>query len=177
MTFKSSFNANKSNTDLFGSLVSSTKHSNSVLNNALFSRSVLHSSSIDTTEFIHPSASKSNAIRIRRSGFKDSRRVGRREDDPRYYRFKVKQSGRIEISVRNRETGGFWSFFTPVLRVRLERSDGRVLSRRIVEGGEFEHITRRLERGKTYYIRISSLGDSVPYRLGLRTRNGAELFR
>ncbi|WNZ25056.1 hypothetical protein HJG54_20840 [Leptolyngbya sp. NK1-12] len=136
-----------------------------------------HSSSVGTMELIRPRASKSNAIRIRRSGFQDFRRVGRRENDPRYYRFTLKRSGRIDISVQNREFGGFLGFPTPTLKVRLERSNGKVLNRRTVRGGEFGFISRRLDRNTTYYIRISSSGESVPYRLGLRTRGGAELFR
>lgn len=180
MALKFSFSestSSSSNRALSSSPISFTNRSNSAFDDASLSTSSLHSSSIGTTELIRTSASRSNAIRIRKSGFRDSRRVGRREDDPRYYRFSLRRSGRIDISIQNREAGGFWAFFTPLLRVRLERSDGRVLSRRIVEGGEFERITRRLERGKTYYIRITSVGESVPYRLGLRTRNGAELFR
>jgi hypothetical protein len=177
MALRFSFGENKSSGDLSSSSVSFTKRSDSVFNDVPLSTSFLRSSSVGTTELVRPSASRSSAIRIRRSGFRDSRRVGRQENDPRYYRFSLRRAGRVEISIQNREAGGFWSFFTPILRVRLERSNGNVLSRRIVEGGEFERITRRLERNKTYYIRISSSGDSVPYRLGLRTRSGAELFR
>jgi hypothetical protein len=180
MALKISFGestSSRSNRELSSSPISFTNRSNSMFDDTSPSSSLLHSSSIGTTELIRPSASKSSAIRIRRSGFRDSRRVGRRENDPRYYRFSLRRSGRVDISIQNREAGGFWTFFTPLLRVRLEHSDGRVVSRRIVEGGEFERITRRLERGKTYYIRITSLGESVPYRLGLRTRSGAELFR
>jgi len=174
--FKVLFSENKFS-ELSSSSISSPKHSSSGFDDVPFSTSSLRGSSIDATGSIRSSASKSNAIRIRKSGFRDSRRVGRRENDPRYYRFSLRRSGRVDISIQNREAGGFWAFFSPLLRVRLERSNGRVVSRRIVEGGEFERITRRLERGVTYYIRISSLGESVPYRLGLRTRSGAELFR
>lgn len=158
MPFEFSFGGNKSSND------------------APFLSSSLHSS-IVAPDLIRPSASKSKAIRIRRSGFNDSRRVGRREDDPRYYRFSLKRSGRIDISIQNREFGGLLGFSVPTVKVRLERSNGKTLSRRTVEGGEFEFISRRLDRNSTYYIRVTSSGRSVPYRLGLRTRNGAELFR
>lgn len=177
MIFKLLFSENKSSTNLSSSPISFTKRSNSVFNDAPISASFLYRSSVGTTELIRSSSSKSKAIRIGRSGFRDSRRVGRRENDPRYYRFTLKRSGRIDISIQNREIGGFFGFSTPTLKVRLERSNGKALSRRTVEGGEFEHITRKLERGSTYYIRVTSAGKSVPYRLGLRTRNGAELFR
>lgn len=177
MPFRLSFGETKSNADLSSSLVSFTKRSNTVFDDAPLSSSSLHSSSIGTAELIRPSASKSNAIRIRRSGFRDSRRVGRRENDPRYYRFSLRRSGRVDISIQNREFGGLLGFSTPTVKVRLERSNGKALNRRTVEGGEFEFISRRLERNSTYYIRVTSTGRSVPYRLGLRTRNGAELFR
>lgn len=177
MAFKFSFSKNKPSTDLSNASVSFTKHSNSLFSDAPFLTSSLHSSSIDTTEFIRATASKSSAIRIRRSGFQDSRRVGRRENDPRYYRFSLRRSGRVDISILNREFSGLLGFSAPTLKVRLERSNGKVLNRRTVEGGELELISRRLDRNNTYYIRVSSSGRSVPYRLGLRTRSGAELFR
>lgn len=176
MTFKLSFSKNKSG-ELSNSSISLTKYSDSVFENTLASTTSLHSSSIGATDLIRPSASKSNAIRIRKSGFSDSRRVGRRENDPRYYRFTLRRSGRIDISILNREFSGLLGFAAPTLQVRLERSNGRTLNRRTVEGGELELISRRLDRNNTYYIRVSSSGRSVPYRLGLRTRNGAELFR
>lgn len=176
MAFRLPFSENKSSTDLSSSLVS-LKRSNSVLNDAPRSTFSLHSSSDGTTELSHSRASKSQAIRIRRSVFRDVRRVGRRENDPRYYRFSLRRSGRVDISVQNLEAGGIFGFSTPTAKVQLERSNGKTLSRRTVEGGEFEYINRRLDRNTTYYIRVSSSGQSVPYRLALRTRSGAELFR
>jgi hypothetical protein len=80
----------------------------------------------------------------------------------------------LEISL---EVAGLVGFSVPTVKVRLERSNGKVLNRRTVEGGEFELISRKLDRNITYYIRVSISGKSVPYRLGLRTRSGAELFR
>lgn len=178
MAFRLSFDKNQSSTGLSSSLISSTKRSNSLFNDAPLSAFSLHSSSsAGTIELIRSSASKSNAIRIRRSGFRDFRRVGRRENDPQYYRFSLRRSGRVDISIQNREFGGLFGFSTPTVKVRLERSNGKALSRRTVEGGELELISRRLDRNTTYYIRVTSSGKSVPYRLGLRTRSGAELFR
>lgn len=177
MKFKLSFGENKSSINLPSSLVSFTKLSSSVLNDPPRSAFFLHSSNDGTTELSHSRASKSNAIRIRRSGFRDFRRVGRRENDPRYYRFSLRRSGRIEISIQNQEFGGLLGFSVPTVKVRLERSNGKALNRQTVRGGELEFISRRLERNRTYYIRVTSSGRSVPYRLGLRTRNGAQLFR
>jgi hypothetical protein len=177
MSFKLSFGESKSSTDLSSSSALSTRRSKSVFDVAPSSTSSLHSSSIGTPELIRPRASKNKAIRIRKSVFRDSRRVGKRENDPRYYRFSLRRSGRVEISVQNLEVAGLLGFSVPTVKVRLERNNGKVLNRRTVEGGEFELISRKLDRDITYYIRISSSGNSVPYRLGLRTKGGAELFR
>lgn len=175
MMFNFPYVKNAINSGLSSSPFFFTKRSSSMLKNASFSNSFLHSG--DGTTELSQRASRSSAIRIRRSGFRDFRRVGRRENDPRYYRFSLRRSGRVDISVQNREFGGIFGFSTPTVKVRLERSNGRTLSRRTVEGGEFEFISRRLSRNTTYYIRVSSSGQSVPYRLALRTRSGAELFR
>lgn len=176
MVFKPLFGGNKSSAKLASSPFF-TNRSNFIFDDVPLSTSLQRSGSLGTTELSQSRASKSSAIRIRRSVFRDFRRVGRRENDPRYYRFSLRRSGRVDISVQNREFGGIFGFSTPTVKVRLERSNGRTLSRRTVEGGEVEFITRRLDRNTTYYIRVSSSGQSVPYRLGLRTRSGAELFR
>lgn len=179
MLFNLPFGESKSSRDLSNSSFftkRSNSRSNSIFKDEPLSTSFLHSSG-DATELSQSRASKSQAIRIRKSGFRDFRRVGRRENDPRYYRFSLKRAGRVDISIQNREFGGLFGFSVPTVKVRLERSSGKVLNRRTVEGGEFEFINRKLKRNTTYYIRISSSGRSVPYRLGLRTRSGAELFR
>lgn len=168
------FGENRSNA---GSAVSLNKRSLSsgTLQEKQFSISSLRSSANGTAELIRPSASKDEAIRIRRSGFQNSGRVGRREDDPVYYRFTLSRRGQIDISIQNQEAGGFFQFLTPSLQIRLERANGKNVRTQTIEGGEFEHLTRTLRRG-TYYISVTSGGESVPFRLGLRTRNGAELF-
>lgn len=177
MSFESLSGQNYLSTGSSSSPVPFANRFNSVFGGAPPSIFSPHSSSIGAAGLTHSNASKSSAIRIRKSGFSDSRRVGRRENDPRYYRFTLKRSGRIDISIQNREFGGLLGFSVPTLKVRLERSNGKALNRRTVEGGEFEFISRKLDRNSTYYIRVTSAGRSVPYRLGLRTRNGAELFR
>lgn len=177
MTLKFSFGENKaSGSELSSSALSQTKRSlgKETLKDSQLSTSSFRSSS--TAGLIRANASRSEATRITRSGFRDTNRVGRREDDPVYYRFTLRRSGRIDISIQNREAGGFFSFFTPSLQIRLERSNGRNIRSLTVEGGEFEHLARNLDRG-TYYIRVTSGGESVPFRLGLRLRNGANLFR
>jgi hypothetical protein len=118
-------------------------------------------------------ATRGQAIRITRSSFQDAGRVGTREDDPIFYRFTLNTRTPVRLSTRNQEAGGIFSAFVPELRVELQQSSGRRIRSQTIEGGEIETITATLARG-TYFVRITSGGQSVPYLLGFR--RGANLF-
>ncbi|MBI4783167.1 MAG: T9SS type A sorting domain-containing protein [Oscillatoriophycideae cyanobacterium NC_groundwater_1537_Pr4_S-0.65um_50_18] len=118
-------------------------------------------------------ATRSQAIRITRSRFQDSGRVGTREDDPIFYRFTLNTRTQVRVSAKNKEAGGIFSALVPELQIVLERSNGRRIRKQSAEGGEVESITARLDRG-TYFVRITSGGQSVPYDFGFRS--GASLF-
>ncbi|HEY9631221.1 MAG TPA: hypothetical protein V6C84_28350 [Coleofasciculaceae cyanobacterium] len=120
-----------------------------------------------------PRATRSQAIRITRSGFQDSGRVGTREDDPIFYRFTLNTRTRVRVSAKNKEAGGLFSALVPELRLILERSNGSRIRKQSAEGGEVESITATLARG-TYFVRVTSGGQSVPYDFGFKS--GASLF-
>ncbi|MCU0523940.1 MAG: PPC domain-containing protein [Elainella sp. Prado103] len=105
-----------------------------------------------------PGDSRSRALRIKSSSFSRKDRVGEDEGND-YYRFDLSRRSEVEIEVENREF-----FLGPSLTFRLQRSNGSTIKSRKVFGNNDETIERTLDRG-TYYIRVSSGGESVPYRL------------
>lgn len=108
-----------------------------------------------------PGDSRSSALRIKSSDFSRKDRVGEDEGDD-YYRFQLSRRDEVRISVENREF-----FLGPSLRFRLQRSNGSTLESERVRGDDEETIRETLNSG-TYYIRVSSDGESVPYRLRFR---------
>jgi Bacterial pre-peptidase C-terminal domain len=108
-----------------------------------------------------PGDSRSSALRINSSDFSRRDRVGEDEGDD-YYRFDLGRRTEVRISVENREF-----FLGPSLRFRLQRSNGSTIEAENVRGNDEDTIRRRLDSG-TYFIRVSSGGESVPYRLRFR---------
>lgn len=105
-----------------------------------------------------PGDSRSRALRIKSSEFSRKDRVGEEEGND-YYRFDLSRRSEVEIEVENREF-----FLGPSLKFSLQRSNGSTIKSQKVFGGRDETINRTLDRG-TYYIRVTSGGESVPYRL------------
>jgi len=119
-------------------------------------------------------AIKKNAIPIRQSPFGAAGRVGKKEDDPKYYRFTLRRNtNQVQVGVKNLEAGGLFAPFTPTLQFFLERPNGKIVASRTVEGGEVEGINNLpLTRGN-YFIRVTSTkGESVPYNIGLQAGAG-----
>lgn len=108
--------------------------------------------------------SRSNPFRIRSSSYSRSSRVGDRPGD-KFFRFELSGTREVRISVRNREF-----FRDPSLEFRLQNNQGRTLRSREVDGGTRRTIERDLGRG-TYFIRVESDGESVPFRLEFRRRS------
>jgi hypothetical protein len=108
-----------------------------------------------------PGDSRSQALRIKSSDFSRRDRVGEDEGDD-YYRFDLNRRVEVRISVENREF-----FIGPSLKFRLQRSNGSTIESETVRGDDEDTIRKRLDSG-TYYIRVSSNGESVPYRLRFR---------
>lgn len=99
-----------------------------------------------------------------RSSFKNSDRVGDRKGQD-FYQFKLSRFSRVQIRVTNREF-----LFGPSVKVQLEkRSSSSRITRFALPGGT-ALIDRRFSSG-TYTLRISSEGESVPYRLTYRRQN------
>lgn len=99
-----------------------------------------------------------------RSSYERSERVGDREGRD-YYQFKLNRSARVRITANNREF-----LFGPSLKIRLEKrgSSGRINRTAFPLGTAL--IDRRFSSG-TYTLRVSSEGESVPYRLTYRRRS------
>lgn len=108
-----------------------------------------------------PGDSRSSALRIKSSDFSRKDRVGDDEGDD-YYRFDLSRRTEVRISVENREF-----FLGPSLKFRLQRSSGSTIESETVRGNDEDTIRKKLDSG-TYYIRVSSEGESVPYRLRFR---------
>lgn len=108
--------------------------------------------------------SRSNPFRIRSSFYSRSSRVGDRPGD-KFFRFDLSGTREVRISVRNGEF-----FRDPSLEFRLQNNQGRTIRSREVEGGTRRTIERDLRRG-TYYIKVESDGESVPFRLEFRRRS------
>lgn len=108
--------------------------------------------------------SRSNPFRINSSSYKRSERVGDDEGKD-YYRFNLSGRREIEISVENREF-----FLGPSLDFRLLNNRGSKIKSREVNGGRTEEIERTLGKG-TYYIKVESGGESVPYRLKFKSKS------
>jgi hypothetical protein len=105
-----------------------------------------------------PGDSRSSALNIKGDSFDRKDRVGRDEDDD-FYRFDLSKTREIKITVENRE-----GIFGPDLKFRLLKSNGSQITSREVQQTEDESVTRELKKG-TYYIKVESDGESVPYRL------------
>ncbi|MBW4466562.1 MAG: PPC domain-containing protein [Pegethrix bostrychoides GSE-TBD4-15B] len=105
-----------------------------------------------------PGDSRSSALQIKKDSFDRKDRVGRDEDDD-FYRFDLSKTRDIKITVQNRE-----GIFGPDLKFRLLRSNGSQIKSREVQQTQDESISRELKKG-TYYIKVESDGQSVPYRL------------
>ncbi|WP_143467482.1 hypothetical protein [Leptolyngbya ohadii] len=103
-----------------------------------------------------------------KSSYKRTDRIG--DDEGRdFYEFKLNERSRIRIGVTNREF-----LFGPSLEIRLEKKGSSEKIRRTALGGATAVFDRRLSKG-TYTLRVSSDGESVPYRLTYR-RNSADDF-
>lgn len=96
-----------------------------------------------------------------RSSYKRSDRVGDDEGKD-FYKFKLDKSFRIRIGVTNREF-----LFGPSLEIRLEKQGSSDRLNRTALPGGTAVFDRRLSKG-TYTLRVTSGGDSVPYRLTYR---------
>ncbi len=108
-----------------------------------------------------PGDSRSRALQIKSSDFSRRDRVGEDEGDD-YYRFVLNRRDEVRISVENREF-----FLGPSLKFRLQRSNGSTIESETVRGNDEDTIRKTLSSG-TYFIRVSSGGESVPYRLRFR---------
>lgn len=107
--------------------------------------------------------SRSDPFKIdNRNSYKRSDRVGDDEGDD-YYRFRLSSQREVELSVENREF-----FLGPSLDFRLLNNSGRTINSREVDGDDTEEIERTLGRG-TYFIKVESDGESVPYRLKFKS--------
>lgn len=103
-----------------------------------------------------------------KSSYKRTDRIG--DDEGRdFYQFKLNDRSRVRISVTNQEF-----LFGPSLEIRLEKKGSSERLRRTALGAGTAVLDRRLSKG-TYTLRVSSDGESVPYRLTYR-RNSADNF-
>lgn len=105
-----------------------------------------------------PGNTRSTALRIKDRTFSRKDRVGEDEGND-YYRLDLPRRSKVKIFVENREF-----IFGPSLTFRLQRSSGSTIDSEKVTGLDEESIRKTLDKG-TYYIRVSSGGESVPYRL------------
>lgn len=129
---------------------------------AAFSSLKLNRSSSESA-FRATGDSRSNPFRIdSSSSYKRSERVGDDEEND-YYRFKLSRKREVEISVENREF-----FLGPSLDFRLLNNSGGTIKSREVDGDDTEEIERTLNKG-TYFIKVESDGESVPYRLRFKS--------
>lgn len=129
-------------------------------NSLKLNRSSLGSSIFPTRSGLRaePGDSLSNAYNITDSSFKESDRVGDNEGND-YYRFNLTGKSKIEIEVDNKEF-----FLGPSLDFRLLDKNGNKIQSVNVDGSEDGELNRTLGKG-TYYIKIESGGESVPYEL------------
>lgn len=104
--------------------------------------------------------SRSDPFRIDNSNsYERSDRVGDDAGGDDFYRFRLSRKRDIEISVENEEF-----FLGPSLDFRLLNKNGNVIKSREVGGGDTDDIERTLGKG-TYFIKVESDGESVPYEL------------
>jgi hypothetical protein len=97
-----------------------------------------------------------------RSSFERSERIrGRNRND--IYRFELKRSSQVFISVRNRDL-----FFSDSIKIRVQRRGSSSRIERTAFPGGVALIERRFSSG-TYTLRLSSRED-VRYRLVYRRR-------
>jgi hypothetical protein len=109
--------------------------------------------------------SRSNPFKIdSKNSYRRSERVGDDEGND-FYRFKLSRRREVEISVFNKEF-----FIGPSLDFRLLNNSGGKIKSRKVRGSIIEEIERTLSKG-TYFIKVESGGESVPYRLRFRSES------
>jgi hypothetical protein len=110
--------------------------------------------------------SRSDPFRIdNTNSYERSDRVGDDAGGDDYYRFKLSKKRDIEISVENDEF-----FLGPSLDFRLLNKGGKVIKSREVDGGDTDEIERTLGKG-TYFIKVESGGESVPYELKYKSES------
>jgi hypothetical protein len=109
--------------------------------------------------------SRSDPFRIdNRNSYRRSDRVGDDEGKD-FYRFQLSRRREVEISVRNREF-----FLGPSLDFKLLNNSGSTIKSRRVRGDNTREIERTLSAG-TYFIKVESGGESVPYRLSFKSES------
>lgn len=131
---------------------------NSATRSLKLNRSSLDNSQPPSVLRAEPGDSRSTAFKITESSFKESDRVGDDEGND-YYRFDLTGKSEIKIEVENNE-----SFLGPSLDFRLLDKNGNKIQSVNVDGGDDEELNRTLGKG-TYYIKVESGGESVPYEL------------
>lgn len=99
-----------------------------------------------------------------KTSYSDKDRVGDDEGD-KYYRFKLSQKREVKIEVENNE-----SIFGPSLDFRLLDKNGNKIKSVNVDGNDEDDIKRELNKG-TYYIKLESNGNSVPYELHYKSES------
>ncbi len=105
-----------------------------------------------------PGNNRSTALKIKDRKFSRKDRVGEEEGND-YYRFDLSRRSKVKISVQNGEF-----LFGPSVTFKLQRSSGSTIESEKVTGLSEDSIRKTLDSG-IYYIRVSSGGESVPYRL------------
>lgn len=103
-------------------------------------------------------------FKINSSSFSRNDRVGKEEGSDTY-RFELTRTSKVKISVENKEF-----FFGPSLDFKLLDSNGKKIKSREVDGLDSETIERTLNKG-TYSIKVTSGGESVPYKLKYKRTN------
>lgn len=112
----------------------------------------------------NPGNSRDKALTIKNYPYKNEARIGDDENGSDYYKIKQDKDKQIKFTIEVENDEGV---IGPSLTFALQNKNGKTLASDQVSGTDSDEIVKKLGKG-TYYIKVSTGGESVPYDIEVR---------
>lgn len=112
----------------------------------------------------NPGNSQNKALTIKNYPYDNEARIGDDENGSDYYKIKQDKDKQIKFTIEVENDEGI---FGPSLTFALQNKNGKTLASDKVSGTDSDEIEKKLGKG-TYYIKVSTDGESVPYDIEVR---------
>lgn len=107
----------------------------------------------------NPGNSRSDALTIKNYPYNNEARIGSDENGSDFYKIKQDKDKKIKFKIYVENDEGVLG---PSLTFSLQNKNGKTLDSDKVSGRDDDEIVRKLGKG-TFYIKVSTEGESVPY--------------